>query len=345
MNNFQTNPTTTTSRPCQSPTLVPTTPRPRPAPGAADPLRGARHPTTQDTGPPSAPVRARWRAPAPARANRRHARGGVRSRAPTRSETDSRAESDDDARWGPPGDLPAARAVPPHHPPLLRRVAAAAELPRGGRAGGGRRRGRLQRSVSASQASTHTPNVAGGTPGAQPPLQYHFVHHYYHYHHHHHYFPAGRAAWDYATPAVRGMPVLGEERGDWETPVARFPAARELAGRRAHGRRRRRLVSWLPWRGRRGTAADDDDGFDFSYEELIELDARNVSRGFTEEELARLEHFPWPDGEAADCHICLEPFEAGAEVVKLKCGHAYHHACIATWLRMKRTCPICRCEL
>lgn len=59
-------------------------------------------------------------------------------------------------------------------------------------------------------------------------------------------------------------------------------------------------------------------------------------------------------GEAADaasenagttsttCVICLGDFERGHQVARLRCGHLFHAACIAGWLRGKNTCPL-RC--
>ena len=43
------------------------------------------------------------------------------------------------------------------------------------------------------------------------------------------------------------------------------------------------------------------------------------------------------------CTVCLEEYEA-KDVVRVLpyCGHAFHAACIDTWLRQHPTCPICR---
>ncbi|XP_020082843.1 E3 ubiquitin-protein ligase Os04g0590900-like [Ananas comosus] len=49
---------------------------------------------------------------------------------------------------------------------------------------------------------------------------------------------------------------------------------------------------------------------------------------------------------AADCSVCLGEFRDG-ELVRLlpKCAHAFHVACIDTWLRSHVSCPLCRARI
>ncbi|CAA0807041.1 RING-H2 finger protein ATL80 [Striga hermonthica] len=48
----------------------------------------------------------------------------------------------------------------------------------------------------------------------------------------------------------------------------------------------------------------------------------------------------------ADCAICLAEFAAGEEIRVLpQCGHAFHVACIDTWLGSHSSCPSCRAIL
>jgi hypothetical protein len=41
------------------------------------------------------------------------------------------------------------------------------------------------------------------------------------------------------------------------------------------------------------------------------------------------------------CTICFDSVPPEARQ-RLPCMHAFHRACIGTWLRTQRTCPICR---
>ena len=44
------------------------------------------------------------------------------------------------------------------------------------------------------------------------------------------------------------------------------------------------------------------------------------------------------------CTICFEAAETGASIIMLPCnpGHWFHERCIADWLNLINTCPICR---
>ncbi|XP_073114182.1 uncharacterized protein [Elaeis guineensis] len=51
-------------------------------------------------------------------------------------------------------------------------------------------------------------------------------------------------------------------------------------------------------------------------------------------------------GEGEDgstiCSICLENFEAGAELIVLPCCHEFHCSCATKWLERSHLCPLCR---
>ena len=52
------------------------------------------------------------------------------------------------------------------------------------------------------------------------------------------------------------------------------------------------------------------------------------------------------DDNCADCAICMAEFQTGSLVKKLPpCGHVFHCDCIDSWLRVRKTCPICRAEV
>lgn len=113
-------------------------------------------------------------------------------------------------------------------------------------------------------------------------------------------------------------------------------------------RRFGRLAEFLA--GRVGRRVDRDDGEDDSlgltYEELLELDDRNVRCGLSKDELAGLCTFEAKKEHMNQtCHICLEGVEYGVVLVELECAHVYHKGCIHTWLKQKRSCPTCRSEI
>jgi len=48
---------------------------------------------------------------------------------------------------------------------------------------------------------------------------------------------------------------------------------------------------------------------------------------------------------AAQCSVCMDELRLGEEVKRLSCEHCFHAACIAPWLKMHATCPVCRTQL
>lgn len=45
------------------------------------------------------------------------------------------------------------------------------------------------------------------------------------------------------------------------------------------------------------------------------------------------------------CAVCTEEIAVADAVVRLPCAHWYHGGCIAPWLGIRPTCPLCRAEL
>lgn len=294
------------------------------------------------------------------------------------------SENPQDVRYLGAADLPPRLPYPPHHPPLVRRVAAAAAAaaaaaqtssePRWSPSTSGTNPYRSQSrhystdyhnsnhssSISTSRSSSSPPPSSSTTtattistqsrPRRRPRLLVRHRAHsispppYLHtsFQHNRH------VVWPDLSP--HRMPVMFDERADWETPYDPSSHGGGSARRRLHSHRSRvsRLGHFLAWRVRRGTLPDqvENDSLGLSYEELLQLDDGNVKCGLSNDELAQLNHFKaTKDYVCRDCHICLDEVNLGADIVKLCCDHVFHKSCIHTWLKMKRTCPICRCEL
>lgn len=50
-------------------------------------------------------------------------------------------------------------------------------------------------------------------------------------------------------------------------------------------------------------------------------------------------------GDALQCPTCLEDFSKESDIKKTVCGHYFDAACLEQWLKLNRTCPLCRADL
>jgi hypothetical protein len=80
-----------------------------------------------------------------------------------------------------------------------------------------------------------------------------------------------------------------------------------------------------------------------------------AARSGTLERLAVIEFepdaFAPPDTSAEDvrpageCCCCTDHFDHEKEIVKTPCAHFFHKECLGDWLKLAKTCPLCRCDL
>ena len=48
------------------------------------------------------------------------------------------------------------------------------------------------------------------------------------------------------------------------------------------------------------------------------------------------------DDDEKTCIICLDEFQPGEDIRRLRCQHYFHRACVDKWLlERQRTCPLC----
>lgn len=50
-------------------------------------------------------------------------------------------------------------------------------------------------------------------------------------------------------------------------------------------------------------------------------------------------------GVSRECCCCMEEFGVGREIVRTPCSHYYHRDCLKEWLRLAKTCPLCRNDI
>ena len=63
--------------------------------------------------------------------------------------------------------------------------------------------------------------------------------------------------------------------------------------------------------------------------------------------LSGLPRLSWQEVSGDECMICLQPYEAAADVVRLPCNHVMDLSCLSTWLledngKVNNSCPYCR---
>lgn len=114
---------------------------------------------------------------------------------------------------------------------------------------------------------------------------------------------------------------------------------------------------------RGGAFMGDDAG---SFEEMMAHIERqgNVSRGATDAEIEALPTTNYqppkldtaprragpgpssaPPQEREKCAICLSEFEEGEDVKRLPCGHVFKAECVSRWLKVNKTCPMCKTSI
>lgn len=107
---------------------------------------------------------------------------------------------------------------------------------------------------------------------------------------------------------------------------------------------------------------DDSDGDDvdldnMTYEQRQELGESigNESRGLSDDLMEYLEPWKYRSGSGFfsrktnnhddSCTVCLSAFRNRESIITLPCKHSYHAGCITRWLKIDKTCPVCKYEV
>ncbi|KAJ6954305.1 hypothetical protein NC652_005904 [Populus alba x Populus x berolinensis] len=97
---------------------------------------------------------------------------------------------------------------------------------------------------------------------------------------------------------------------------------------------------------------DEVDPDELSYEDLMALgefigqEKRGLSRNEIYRCLRPCKYASLASKTGTDrCVICQMEYEEDESLVALSCDHPYHPECIASWLQIKKICPICTTEV
>lgn len=101
---------------------------------------------------------------------------------------------------------------------------------------------------------------------------------------------------------------------------------------------------------------DDVDPDNMTYEQRQELveSVGNESRGLSDELMSYLVPSKYKSGSGffskktnhdETCPVCLSAFRNRENIITLPCKHNYHASCITRWLKIDKTCPVCKYEV
>jgi len=98
---------------------------------------------------------------------------------------------------------------------------------------------------------------------------------------------------------------------------------------------------------------NDDDPDNMTYEQrqaLVEA-VGTEDRGLPDELISYLHTWTYKASgffsrktNHEDCPICLSTFRHRESMTTLPCKHYYHAACVTRWLKVNKTCPVCKYE-
>ncbi|NP_001148879.2 uncharacterized protein LOC100282498 [Zea mays] len=104
-----------------------------------------------------------------------------------------------------------------------------------------------------------------------------------------------------------------------------------------------------------GDGDDDPDNMTYEQGQALVESVGTEYRGLSDELISYLQPWKYKAVKASglfsrktnheDCPICLSTFRNRETMITLPCRHHYHAACVTRWLKVNKTCPVCKYEL
>ncbi|RCV19926.1 hypothetical protein SEVIR_4G015200v4 [Setaria viridis] len=96
---------------------------------------------------------------------------------------------------------------------------------------------------------------------------------------------------------------------------------------------------------------DDPDNMTYEQRQALVESVGTEDRGLSDELISYLQKWKYKASgffyrktNHEDCTICLSTFRHRESMITLPCKHYYHAACVAKWLKVNKTCPVCKYE-
>ncbi|XP_062227899.1 E3 ubiquitin ligase BIG BROTHER-related-like [Phragmites australis] len=97
---------------------------------------------------------------------------------------------------------------------------------------------------------------------------------------------------------------------------------------------------------------DDPDNMTYEQRQALVESVGTEGRGLSDELISYLQSWKYKSSgffsrktNHEDCPICLNTFRHRESLITLPCKHNYHAVCVAKWLKIEKTCPVCKYEV
>lgn len=84
-----------------------------------------------------------------------------------------------------------------------------------------------------------------------------------------------------------------------------------------------------------------DESISRSIQRVLQLGTVVVGQRLSDQEIQALPKVRFGQGEQC-CTICLEKYDQGELLNRLRCGHFFHINCLTSWMQRVAQCPLCR---